>query len=58
MEELKTVYFEGNPLQMKSPVVYRNKVKLALPRVVQIDASECSIVEALCLEVHCEPGAC
>lgn len=39
-ENLETVYFEGNPLQMRQPVLYRNKVRLALPRVKQIDASE------------------
>jgi protein phosphatase 1 regulatory subunit 7 len=38
-ESLQTVYFEGNPLQMNGPAVYRNKVKLALPQIVQIDAS-------------------
>jgi Leucine-rich repeat (LRR) protein len=38
-ENLQTVYFEGNPLQMNGPAVYRNKVKLALPQIVQIDAS-------------------
>jgi protein phosphatase 1 regulatory subunit 7 len=37
---LTTVYFEGNPLQLRGPAVYRNKVKLALPQVRQIDASE------------------
>lgn len=39
-QELNTVYFEGNPLQTKNPVMYRNKVRLALPRVQQIDASK------------------
>lgn len=39
-ENLETVYFEGNPLQTKSPALYRNKVRLALPQVKQIDASE------------------
>lgn len=39
-EELETVYFEGNPLERRGPVLYRNKVKLALPRVKQIDASK------------------
>jgi protein phosphatase 1 regulatory subunit 7 len=39
-EELETVYFEGNPLQKQSPVLYRNKVRLALPQVRQIDASK------------------
>ncbi|KAL2007842.1 hypothetical protein VTN00DRAFT_7824 [Thermoascus crustaceus] len=38
-EELKTVYFEGNPLQTKGPALYRNKVRLALPQVMQIDAT-------------------
>jgi protein phosphatase 1 regulatory subunit 7 len=38
--ELETVYFEGNPLQTQGPAVYRNKVRLALPQVQQIDASE------------------
>ena len=39
-ESLETVYFEGNPLQHNQPALYRNKVKLALPQVKQIDASE------------------
>ncbi|CBX97215.1 hypothetical protein LEMA_P103460.1 [Plenodomus lingam JN3] len=39
-EELETVYFEGNPLQRQQPALYRNKIRLALPRVVQIDASK------------------
>ena len=39
-DELKTVYFEMNPLQLRSPALYRNKVKLALPQVQQIDASK------------------
>ncbi|KAH3907918.1 hypothetical protein HBH56_182730 [Parastagonospora nodorum] len=38
-EELETVYFEGNPLQRQQPALYRNKVRLALPRIVQIDAT-------------------
>lgn len=38
-EKLQTVYFEGNPLQMNGPAVYRNKVRLALPQIVQIDAT-------------------
>ncbi|EAW08254.1 putative protein phosphatase PP1 regulatory subunit Sds22 [Aspergillus clavatus NRRL 1] len=37
---LNTVYFEGNPLQTKGPAVYRNKVRLALPQIMQIDASK------------------
>ncbi|KAL8801003.1 MAG: hypothetical protein Q9200_007073, partial [Gallowayella weberi] len=37
-KELNTVYFEGNPLQSKSPALYRNKVRLALPQIKQIDA--------------------
>lgn len=47
-EELNTVYFEMNPLQLKNPALYRNKVKLALPQIQQIDASKylytCSIM--------------
>lgn len=39
-EELNTVYFEGNPLQTKNPALYRNKVRLAIPQVNQIDASK------------------
>ncbi|KAL4798117.1 hypothetical protein BDV19DRAFT_377288 [Aspergillus venezuelensis] len=38
-ENLKTVYFEGNPLQTNGPVVYRNKVRLAIPQIMQIDAT-------------------
>jgi protein phosphatase 1 regulatory subunit 7 len=37
---LTTVYFEGNPLQLRGPALYRNKVRLALPQVQQIDASK------------------
>ncbi|MBE3043447.1 leucine-rich repeat domain-containing protein, partial [Candidatus Bathyarchaeota archaeon] len=36
---LTTVYFEGNPLQLRGPALYRNKVRLALPQLSQIDAS-------------------
>lgn len=38
-ERLETVYFEGNPLQLRGPALYRNKVRLALPQVRQIDAT-------------------
>ncbi|OQU98824.1 Leucine Rich repeat-containing protein [Cladophialophora immunda] len=38
-ENLETVYFEMNPLQLQGPAVYRNKVRLALPQVKQIDAT-------------------
>lgn len=38
-KELNTVYFEMNPLQLKNPALYRNKVRLALPQIQQIDAS-------------------
>ncbi|KAF2400755.1 L domain-like protein [Trichodelitschia bisporula] len=37
--ELQTVYLEGNPLQKRQPALYRNKVRLALPQVQQIDAT-------------------
>lgn len=39
-EQLDEVYFEGNPLQRANPVLYRNKIRLALPRVSKIDACE------------------
>ena len=39
-KDLTTVYFEGNPLQLRAPALYRNKVRLALPQVRQIDASK------------------
>ena len=39
-ENLTTVYFEANPMQFESPALYRNKVRLALPQIQQIDASE------------------
>ncbi|KAF2763342.1 L domain-like protein [Pseudovirgaria hyperparasitica] len=38
-QELTTVYFEGNPVQLRDPAHYRLKVKLALPRIMQIDAT-------------------
>ncbi|KAK4451663.1 hypothetical protein QBC34DRAFT_423654 [Podospora aff. communis PSN243] len=38
-KNLNTVYFEGNPLQLRAPALYRNKVRLALPQVQQIDAT-------------------
>ncbi|KAL8896373.1 MAG: hypothetical protein Q9207_007734 [Kuettlingeria erythrocarpa] len=38
-KELNTVYFEGNPLQTKNPALYRNKVRLAIPQILQIDAT-------------------
>lgn len=36
---LTTVYFEGNPLQRRQPVLYRGKVRMAVPQVRQIDAT-------------------
>ncbi|KAK9467019.1 hypothetical protein V1512DRAFT_261747 [Lipomyces arxii] len=40
IESLETVYFEGNPLQLRDPKTYRNKVRLALGTgLKQIDAS-------------------
>ncbi|KAG8533906.1 uncharacterized protein KY384_001647 [Bacidia gigantensis] len=38
-KELNTVYFEMNPLQLKNPALYRNKVRLALPQLEKIDAT-------------------
>lgn len=40
-EKLEEVYFEGNPVQRQGPVLYRNKVRLALPQVTKIDAGKC-----------------
>ena len=48
-ENLETVYFEGNPLQLQSPATYRNKVRLALPRIKQIDASKLTCPASLCV---------
>lgn len=39
-KDLSEVYFEGNPVQKSNPVLYRNKVRLALPQVSKIDASK------------------
>jgi protein phosphatase 1 regulatory subunit 7 len=39
-EKLEEVYFEGNPVQKREPVLYRNKLRLALPQVAKIDACE------------------
>lgn len=38
---LHTAYFEGNPLQTRKRETYRNKLRLALPQLRQIDASKC-----------------
>lgn len=46
LEKLNTVYFEGNPLQLKAPALYRNKVRLMLPQVMQIDASKTFLIYA------------
>lgn len=43
-KELNTVYFEMNPLQLKNPALYRNKIKLAIPQIQQIDASTLSLI--------------
>lgn len=39
-EKLDTVYFEGNPLQKAAGATYRNKLRLALKGIKQIDASK------------------
>jgi len=46
-EQLSEVYFEGNPLQTQNEVLYRNKVRLALPQVTKIDASKQSSQQAM-----------
>lgn len=40
-KELSEIYLEGNPLHRANEVLYRNKVRLALPQVTKIDASKC-----------------
>lgn len=42
-KELTTVYFEATPLQLKQPALYKNKVRLALPQLKQIDANFISV---------------
>ena len=39
LTQLSTVYFERNPVQ--KDINYRRKIKLALPKLVQIDANLC-----------------
>lgn len=39
IKTLTTVYLEGNPMQLKNRATYRNKIKLALPNIQQIDAT-------------------
>ncbi len=53
-KQLKTVYFEGNPLQTNNAVMYRNKVRLALPQIRQIDACMFFFFFNLRLCVHIE----
>ena len=43
-KDLNTVYFEANPLQLKSPALYRNKVRLAIPQIEKIDASKFNLL--------------
>lgn len=43
-KELSEVYFENNPLQRANPVLYRNKVRLALPQVSKIDAGKSGLL--------------
>jgi protein phosphatase 1 regulatory subunit 7 len=39
IKTLQTVYLEGNPMQLKNRATYRNKIRLALPNIKQIDAT-------------------
>lgn len=39
IKTLHTVYLEGNPMHLKNRATYRNKIKLALPNIKQIDAT-------------------
>jgi protein phosphatase 1 regulatory subunit 7 len=38
IKSLHTLYLEGNPMQLKNRPTYRNKVRLAIPFIKQIDA--------------------
>lgn len=53
---LTTVYFEGNPLQLRGPALYRNKVRLALPQVSQIDASTYPLLRSHLFPLGVERG--
>lgn len=39
MKKLVTIYLEGNPLQKANAPTYRNKIRLILPWIKQIDAT-------------------
>ncbi|KAI7898728.1 uncharacterized protein BX663DRAFT_564532 [Cokeromyces recurvatus] len=39
IKTLHTVYLEGNPMHLKNRATYRNKIRLALPNIKQIDAT-------------------
>lgn len=58
MEELVTVYFEGNPLMWEAAAGYRIKIKLALPRIQQIDASKFFFLLPFFLVLVCWPNSC
>ncbi|KAI0431057.1 hypothetical protein F5Y09DRAFT_340998 [Xylaria sp. FL1042] len=38
-KDLTEIYLEGNPLQLRQPALYRNKVRLSLPQIQKIDAT-------------------
>ncbi|CAO3696502.1 unnamed protein product [Rhizopus stolonifer] len=39
IKALHTVYLEGNPMQLENKATYRNKIRLSLPNIQQIDAT-------------------
>ncbi|KAJ3130107.1 hypothetical protein HK098_006166 [Nowakowskiella sp. JEL0407] len=39
LPKLHTVYFEHNPIHLENRVTYRNKIRLMLPKLIQIDAT-------------------
>ncbi|KAJ2671962.1 Protein phosphatase 1 regulatory subunit 7, partial [Coemansia sp. RSA 1085] len=41
LSQLRTVYFEFNPLQRAQPANYRRKLMMSLPQITQIDATMC-----------------
>jgi protein phosphatase 1 regulatory subunit 7 len=55
LEGLHTVYFEHNPLQKTAGATYRNKVRLCLKAIKQIDATyalEGSVADSRYVTAH------
>ncbi|KAJ1673247.1 Protein phosphatase 1 regulatory subunit 7, partial [Spiromyces aspiralis] len=41
LKDLRTVYFEGNPLQTEQRSEYRRRIKQIIPHLTQIDGDMC-----------------